>query len=96
MKVSELKPRSTVEDITLEVVSKAEPRQFASERGSGRVCNVAGKDEAGTEVQVTLWNEQCDQVKEGNKIKIEKGWCSEYNGKLQISTGKFGTLTVLG
>ncbi len=95
MKVSDLKPRAAVPEITLEIVSKAEPRQFASERGTGRVCSAAGKDEDGTEISVSLWNEQCDEIKEGNTIKIESGWCSEYQGQRQVSTGKFGKLTIV-
>jgi len=95
LKVSDLKPRAAVPEMTLEIVSKAEPRQFASERGSGKVCSAAGKDEDGTEVSVSLWNEQCEQVKEGNTIKIESGWCSEYQGQKQVSTGKFGKLTIV-
>ncbi|MBN2067118.1 MAG: hypothetical protein JW744_01480 [Candidatus Diapherotrites archaeon] len=95
MKVSELKPRTPVPEITLEIVSKGETREFANDRGSGKVCSAAGKDEDGTEVAISLWNEQCDQVKEGDKVKIESGWCSEYQGQKQVSSGKMGKLTVL-
>lgn len=94
MKVKQLRPRMGNVFIELEVVSVGEPREFASAKGQGKVCNVAGKDETG-EVQVSLWNEQIDQVKEGNKIRIENGWVSEYKGQLQLSTGKFGTLHIL-
>ena len=94
MKVKQLRPRMGNVFIELEVVSKGEPREFASAKGQGKVCNVAGKDETG-EVQVSLWNEQIDQVNEGMKIRIENGWVSEYKGQLQLSTGKFGTMHVL-
>ena len=95
MKVSELRPRTAVDEITLEVVSKGETREFANERGSGKVCSVAAKDETGEEVILSLWNQQIDQVKEGQKLKVENGWCSEFQGQKQISAGKFGKLTVL-
>ena len=95
MKVSELKPRTGVDEITLEVVSKGETREFANERGSGKVCSAAAKDEAGDEITLSLWNEQIDQVKEGSKVKIENGWCSEFQGQKQVSTGKFGKMEVL-
>jgi replication factor A1 len=95
MKISELKPRTAIPEITLEVVSKAEARNFASERGSGKVCSLAAKDEDGKEVKVTLWNDDCTLVKEGDRIKIENGWCGEYQGEKQVSAGKFGKLTVL-
>jgi len=95
LKVSELKARAAVPEITLEIVSKGEVREFANERGSGKVCSTAAKDEDGEEVTLSLWNEQIDQVKEGQKVKVESGWCSEFQGQKQVSTGKFGKMTVL-
>jgi len=95
LNISELKPRSAVPEITLEIVSKGETREFANERGAGKVCSAAAKDDSGTEITLSLWNEQIDQVKEGQKVKIENGWCSEFQGQKQVSTGKFGTMAVL-
>jgi len=84
-----------VPEIVLEIVSKGETREFANDRSSGKVCSAAAKDETGEEITLSLWNEQIDQVKEGQKIKIESGWCSEFQGQKQVSTGKFGKMTVL-
>ena len=94
MKVIEVKANKAVDRIELEIVSKAEPRKFATQKGEGEVCNAAGKDETG-EIQVSLWNDQIAQVNEGDKIVIEQGWCGEYKGTKQLSTGKFGKLTKL-
>ncbi len=95
MKVKDLKAKTPVDEIELEVVSKGEARSFASQGGTGQVCSAAAKDEAGDEISLTLWNEQIQEVEEGTKVKIEQGWVGEYQGKLQVSTGKFGKLTVL-
>ena len=95
LKVSELKARAAVDEIELEIVSKGETREFANERSSGKVCSAAAKDAAGDEVTVSLWNDEINKVKDGSKIKIEKGWCSEFQGNKQVSAGKLGTLTVL-
>jgi len=95
MLVKDLKPRAAVDEIVLEVVSKGEPREFANDRGSGKVCNAAATDEEKKEVSLTLWNEQCEQVNEGDKVKLTEGWCSEFRGTLQVSAGKKGTLEVL-
>ena len=94
MKVTEVKARQAVPEIELEIVSKGETREWANENGSGKVCSCAGKDDSG-EVSVSLWNEQIDQVNEGDKVKISNGWCSEFRGQLQVSTGKQGALEVL-
>ncbi len=92
-KVKELKPKMGNVDIDLEIVSVGEPKAFNSFKGQGTVANAAGKDDTG-EISVTLWNEQTKQVKDGDKIRIENGYVSEYKGEKQLSTGKFGTLTV--
>ena len=94
MKVNEVKAKQAVDEIELEIVSKGEARDFATERSSGKVCNAAGKDDTG-DIKLSLWNEQCEQINEGDKVKIENGWCGEYQGEKQLSTGKFGKLTKL-
>ncbi|MDD3084157.1 MAG: hypothetical protein PHP82_03980 [Candidatus ainarchaeum sp.] len=95
MQIKDLKPRMGVEEIELEIVSKGEEREFANANGSGKVCSCAAKDSDGNEISVTLWNEQCSQIKEGNKIKITNGWTSEFQGQIQISTGKMGKLDIV-
>jgi len=92
--VSQLKANESFALLEVELVSKGEPRSFYSQKGNGSVCNAAVKDSSG-EVQLTLWNEQSKQYHEGDVLKIENGWCSEYKGRLQISTGRNGTITVL-
>lgn len=81
-------------DVEVEIVSVEAPRTFDKFGKSGKVANAKGKDETG-EITMSLWNEQVDQVKVGMKIKITNGWCSEYKGEKQLSTGKFGKLEVL-
>lgn len=95
MNAKELKPRMNVNEIILEIVSKGEERSFANERGAGRVANCAAKDEEGNEISLTLWNEQIDQVSEGNKVKLENAWVSEFRGQLQLSTGRKGKLSII-
>jgi len=92
MKVNELKDRIPVEEITLKIVSKDEPREVRG--GSLKVCNCTGEDDTG-KIAITLWNDDIEKVKEGDTIKITKGWCASYQDQLQISSGKFGTIEVL-
>ena len=94
MKIKELKGGMSVPEIIVEVVSKGEKRDFATAKASGSLCNCAVKDSSG-EIKLTLWNEQIDLVEEGQKIKLENGWVSQYKGELQLGTGRNGTLTVV-
>ena len=47
-------------------------------------------------VGFVLWNSQVDEVKVGNIIQIKNGWCRLQGGEPVISSGRAGSLTVLG
>ncbi|MBI4144961.1 hypothetical protein HY493_02040 [Candidatus Woesearchaeota archaeon] len=95
MNIKELKPKLGKVDIVADLISKDEPRTFDKFGKSGKVGNAQIRDATG-ECKLTLWNEQCDQVNVGDKIHISNGYADEYKGTLQVSTGKFGTLEVVG
>ncbi|MFC1697816.1 SOSS complex subunit B family protein [Nanoarchaeota archaeon] len=92
MKVKELQDRGPVDEITLKITSKEEPRDVRD--GSLKLCNCTGEDDTG-KVAITLWNKDIDVVKEGDTVKITKGWSQMYNGDMQVSSGKFGTIEVI-
>ncbi len=92
MKVNELQDRGAVDEITLKITKKDEPRDVKG--GTLKVCNFSGEDKTGS-VTITLWNEDINKVKEGDIIKISKGWSQVYNDTMQISPGKFGTLEIV-
>ncbi|MFC1755422.1 OB-fold nucleic acid binding domain-containing protein [Thermoproteota archaeon] len=94
MNIKELEPRQGDVDIQVEVVSVEQPREFQKFGKPGRVANAVIKDATG-EMKLTLWNEQIDQVKSGDKIHIQKGYVNEWQGEKQLTTGKFGTLDVV-
>lgn len=94
MNVKDLQARQGKVDITLKIEEKEEPRSFSKFGKEGRVCNCSASDETG-KIKVTLWNEQVDLVHTGDTIKITNGYVGEWQGELQLSTGKFGQLEVV-
>src|SRR3989338_3452406 len=94
MEIKDLQPRQGKVDIILDVVEIGAAREFNKFGTSGKVGTAVGRDSSG-EVKLSLWNEQLDQVHVGDKIKISNGWVSEYQGEMQLSTGKFGKLEVI-
>ncbi len=94
MEVKDLQARQGSIDIVLEIVEKGDVREFSKFGKSGRVCTVVAKDETG-KIKLTLWNEQIDQVNEGDKVHLTNGYVGEYQGELQLSTGKFGKLEIV-
>jgi len=94
MNIKELKPKMGNVEITAEVVSIEDARTFNKFGKPGRVANATIKDESG-QIKLTLWNEQIDLVNDGDKIKISNGYVSEWQGEMQLSTGRLGTLEVI-
>lgn len=94
MKINEVKPNSNATLEKVEVVSKDEVREFVKFDKPSRVCNCTIKDDSG-EMELTLWNDEIDTVEAGEKLKITDGWVKEWNGKMQISTGRSGKIEKL-
>ena len=85
---------ATSPNVVVDVVSVDEPRTFEKFGRSGKVASAKAKDASG-EITMSLWNEQVDLVKPGMKVHIINGWCSEFKGEKQLSTGKFGRLEIV-
>jgi len=94
MEIKDLQANQGKVDLVVEVVNKDEPRTFEKFGKSGKVCNVKVKDASG-EVKMTLWNDDVEKVNIGDKIHVQNGWCSEYQGEKQVSAGKFGKIEVV-
>ena len=94
MEIKDIKAGEGKIDVTGEVTEIAEPKSFEKYGKQGKLANAILKDDSG-EIKLTLWNEQVDQVKEGDKIHITNGYVSEWKGEKQLSTGKFGKLEIV-
>jgi replication factor A1 len=95
MKISELQPRMGNVNIEAEVVEKGDVREFTKFGKVGRVCNAVVKDDSG-KVKLTLWNDDVDKVNVGDKVKLSSGYVNEYQGEMQLTTGRAGKLEVTG
>ena len=96
MKVKELRPESKVDVIELTIREKGAVRDFSSRTGStGKVCDAKAVDDEGSEVSVSLWNEEIDRVGASDRIRITNGWVREWRGNMQVSAGRYGKLEVL-
>ena len=92
MKVNELKDKGQVDEITLKIVEKEEPKDVRG--GTLKMCNCVGEDDTG-KVTVTLWQADVEKVNVGDTIKITKGWSQNYQDAMQVSSGRFGALEVV-
>lgn len=94
MEIKDVQPNQGNLDLVLTITEKGEVRTFEKFSKQGRVCTAKAEDETG-EIKLTLWNEDIEKVNPGDKIHLKNGWCSEYQGEKQLSTGKFGEIEVI-
>jgi replication factor A1 len=87
MKVSELRDKSPVEELKVTIAEVGETRDTSY----GKVQSTTAKDDSGT-CTLSLWNEQIGKYAVNDVVTIKKGWCKEFRGQMQVSTGKFGTI----
>ena len=83
-------------EVEATVMDKGNPRTVQSrfKDETYTVADAIVQDETGT-IKLTLWNEQIDQIKPGDKIKIENGYITSFKAEIQLNVGKYGKLTVL-
>ena len=95
MKVKELTAKQGNVNIELDVLDVGQAREFQKFGKPGRVANAVAKDETG-DIKITLWNDEIDRIKGGDRVSIQNGYVSEWQGELQVSTGRFGKIEVVG
>jgi replication factor A1 len=94
MAIKDLQARQGNVDIIVDIADVGETREFDKFGKKGRVATAIGKDETG-DVKITLWNDDIDKVKAGDKVHITNGYVNEWQGEPQLTTGKFGKLEVV-
>lgn len=76
------------------VKSKGEKRTVNTKSGSSvNVCDAVISDDSG-EMKLTLWAEDIDKVKDGDRILITNGYVNEFRGERSLTKGKFGKMEV--
>jgi len=94
MKIKDLKPNQNVTLDEVEVAEVGDIRQFEKYGKSGSVCTLKITDNSGS-TDLTLWNDEVDKFQVGDKLKITDAWVKEWNGKIQVSSGKKGKIEKL-
>ena len=94
MSISDLKVGDGKVSVEANVKEVGEARTFNKFGRDLRVSNAVIEDESGS-IKLSLWNDDVDKVKVGDKVKIVNGYVGEFNGEKQLTTGKFGSLEVV-
>lgn len=94
MKIADLKVGQKA-DLEATITDIGDVRTFVRFGRPLRVITATLEDDSG-KVKMSIWNEDIDKVKVGDKIKVTNGFCKEFQGEKQVTTGKQGTLEVIG
>ena len=94
MKIGEIRQGMRRVDTEGTVVEISEVRNVTLRTGRpARVADAIIKDETGT-IKLSLWNEDIDRVKVGDKVRIENGYTTTFRGEIQLNVGRYGTLHI--
>ena len=94
MKLSELQPRQSGVDVTVNVIDKGEVREFTKFGRVGRVCTAIIKDDS-AQMNLSLWNDDVDKINVGDRLKLTNCFVNEWQGEMQLTTGRAGKIEVL-
>lgn len=95
MKISELTNKQGNVEVEGTIKELGEKRTFSKYGRQLIVSNAILEDESGS-IKLTLWNDDAERFKEGDKIKIINGYINEFQGEKQLTSGKFGKIEKLG
>lgn len=93
VKIGELSPRSRGVNLVAKVVSKSPERVVSSQydQAEHRLSEALIADETGA-INLVLWDEKIDQVKEGDVIRVVNGFVKVFRGRMQLNLGRYGSL----
>ena len=85
-----------IDVVEAKVIEKTPAREVLSRYKDAvyRVANAIIEDETGN-IKLTLWNDQIEQVKENDNIKIENGYVTSFRGEIQLNIGRYGKLSII-
>jgi replication factor A1 len=91
MKISDIQVNQSRVDIEAEIVEVSPVKEFSKFGKVGKVATATLRDDSG-EILLTLWDEQTETLKKGEKIKISNAYVKEWQGEKQINIGRYGII----
>ncbi len=92
--IAELKANQNA-TIEAKITAISAPRDVTTSRGPSKVADATLQDDTGT-ITLTLWGDDITRYSVGQRIQITDGWVKDFRGKLQVTTGRNGKISVVG
>ena len=94
-KISELMIRQGSVEIEGTIKEIGETRTFNKFGRELKVADAILEDESGA-IKLSLWNQDTENFKVGDKVKIINGYVGEFQGEKQLTAGKYGKIEKIG
>ena len=92
MNIGDLKPGMREISIEWTIDSLTEPRTVNLRAGgTAQVADAVISDETGT-IKLSLWDDQINMVKQGDRVSIENGYTQAFRGENSLNIGRYGNL----
>jgi replication factor A1 len=92
MNISDLKPGMRGVSIEGTIDSLTEPRTVNLRAGgTAQVADAIISDDTGT-IKLSLWDDQINMVKQGDRVSIENGYTQAFRGENSLNIGRYGNL----
>jgi replication factor A1 len=59
--------------------------------GTAQVADAIISDDTGT-IKLSLWDDQINMVKQGDRVSIENGYTQAFRGENSLNIGRYGNL----
>jgi len=92
--IGDLRVGSSNVEVEGTIIRISEIRTVNTKFGKRNVATAVLEDDSGR-IDLTLWEDQIEMVKEGQNIKITGGYVTEWNGNLQLNVRKGGRIAAL-
>jgi len=94
MKIADLEAGMSNISLVAEVTDISEVREVNTRYGRRRVADATLEDDTGT-IKLSLWGEQIDEVKVGDKIKLSGCFVTQFKNNLQLNLPRSGKIEKL-
>jgi len=93
VKICDIQPEMRNIEVTGRIIKIGERRQVQTRFGPADVATATLKDETGS-INVSLWRQQIDMVKEGDNVKLIDAFARTFGGKPTLNIGKDGQIII--
>ncbi|RLG22377.1 single-stranded DNA-binding protein [Methanosarcinales archaeon] len=91
VKIGSLTPESRNVNLLVKVLDVGEPKDIETRYGTKHLAEATIADDSAS-MLMTLWEDQVDQVQEGDVLEIENAYISLVRGSMRLNLGRYGKM----